>query len=366
MRRYRRRAEGRRLRGRLVLAALLCVLLAAWVDSRLEPVVQDLTANEAKARAVQLVSEAVEKSLAGQEEPVSAMVSIQYAESGEIASLTTDMAQLNVLKSRLLAGVQQELGESVHIDAQQAEDALVKLVMSGGLVTVNRENARLARRYLVRTFMGHVPFEQWTVKSLASANEELGRLVRDFANEALRSRTEETTIVPVRLPAAGELRVPLGDTVHEQVESRSEFVRGRFYSGWFKSLFEAESFASYTGEYLLARLLNTSPHIVWWNRLHPQDGAYIYYTPRDRYFPDFVALDDEGVHWIIEGKDARGRQNDVVQLNRRAAEGVVRRLMAHDDFCDERWGYLIAYEDDVVSSDSWSDLKAKADPVCTK
>lgn len=256
--------------------------------------------------------------------------------------------------------------ESVHVDVQQAEDALVKLVMSGSLVTVNRENARLARRYLVRTFMRHVPFEQWTMKSLASANEELGRLVRDFANEALRSRTEETTIVPVRLPAAGELSVPLGETVHEQIESRSEFVRGRFYSGWFKSLFEAESFDSYTGEYLLARLLNTSPHIVWWHRLHPQDGAFIYYTPRDRYFPDFVALDDEGVHWIIEGKDTRGRQNDVVQLKRRAAEGVVHRLMAHDDFCDEHWGYLIAYEDDVVSSDSWSDLKAKSSPVQTK
>ena len=91
---------------------------------------QDLTANEAKARAVQLVSEAVEKSLAGQEEPVSAMVSIQYAESGEIASLTTDMAQLNVLKSRLLAGVQQELGESVHIDL----GVPVGTLLGGGLL----------------------------------------------------------------------------------------------------------------------------------------------------------------------------------------------------------------------------------------
>ena len=139
MRRYRRRAEGRLLRVRLVLAALLFVLLAAWVDSRLEPVVQDLTANEAKARAVQLVSEAVEKSLAGQEEPVSAMVSIQYAESGEIASLTTDMAQLNVLKSRLLAGVQQELGESVHIDL----GVPVGTLLGGGLLHGDHHRLRL-------------------------------------------------------------------------------------------------------------------------------------------------------------------------------------------------------------------------------
>lgn len=253
--------------------------------------------------------------------------------------------------------------DSVHIDASVAEEALVKLAISGSLISTSRENILLARNYLVKTFMRYVNFDQWTVKSLASANEELGKLVREFAADVLSKRTEETKIVARRLPATDALCVPLGDTVHDPIESREEFVRGRFYSGWFKSLFEAESFDSYSGEYLLARLLNISPHIVWWHRLHPQDGASIYYTSKDRYFPDFVALDDEGVHWIIEGKDQRGHSDERVQAKRRAAESVVHRLVGTDGFAEDKWGYLIAYESDIAASDSWDELRSKSKPV---
>lgn len=71
---------------------------------------------------------------------------------------------------------------------------------------------------------------------------------------------------------------------------------------------------------------------MWWHRLHIQDQAFIYYTPRDKYYPDFVTLDSDGVHWIIEGKDERGRLNDTVQAKRKAAEALVRKLVAHPDY----------------------------------
>ena len=106
----------RSARARLLLAVLFLILMAFWVNSRLEPVVEDLTVNEARARAVQVISAAVEDSLADQDQPVASMVAIQYKESGEIASLSTDMAEMNNLKASLLADVQEELGESVHID----------------------------------------------------------------------------------------------------------------------------------------------------------------------------------------------------------------------------------------------------------
>ena len=99
----------------LLFAAVLLILTALWVNSRLEPVVEDLTANEAKARAVQIISAAVENALADQEEPVLSMVNVQYNENGEIVSLSSDMAKMNGLKSTLLSGVQEELGESIHI-----------------------------------------------------------------------------------------------------------------------------------------------------------------------------------------------------------------------------------------------------------
>ena len=112
-------------------------------------------------------------------------------------------------------------------------------------------------------------------------------------------------------------------------------MRGQAYSSCFKSLFAQESFDSCTVEYVLSRLLNTSPGIVWWHRLHPRDGAFVYYNAKDRYFPDFVALDTSGVHWIIEGKSELGRDDAQVQAKRKAAEALVRRLVAEDAYADQ-------------------------------
>lgn len=64
---------------------------------------------------------------------------------------------------------------------------------------------------------------------------------------------------------------------------------------------------------------------------------------KDRYFPDFVAFDTNGVHWIIEGKDERGRDDTKVQAKRKAAKALVRRLVAEDAYTHQKWGYLIAY-----------------------
>ena len=52
-----------------------------------------------------------------------------------------------------------------------------------------------------------------------------------------------------------------------------------------------------------------------------------------------------------------------MQKKRKAAEDVVHRLIGEDAFAGQAWGYLIAYEDDIKGSDSWNDLKAKAQPV---
>ncbi|WP_371152179.1 DEAD/DEAH box helicase [Buchananella felis] len=252
--------------------------------------------------------------------------------------------------------------DSVHIQDADAKDALVKLVMNMQLVPKTEQTARYVAAFLVPRFMKDVSFTSWTVKSLTSAQNELTHLIRAYTAETLRATREVPTIHPKPMPCEG-YTLPLGEEVHDQVDSRDEFVRGRVYSGWFKSLFAEESFDSYTGEYVLARLLNTSPSIVWWHRLHPQDHAFIYYNAKDRYFPDFVALDTDGVYWIIEGKSERGRDDAQVQAKRGAAESLVRRLVAQDTYEGQNWGYLIAYEQDTARADSWEDLKALAQPV---
>lgn len=252
--------------------------------------------------------------------------------------------------------------DSVHVDDADAKEALVKLVINMSLVPKTEQTARYVATFLVPKFMQAVTFTGWTVKSLDSARAELLALIKNYTTETLRVTREVPTIHPKSMPGTG-YTLPLGEKVHDQIESRDQFVRGRVYGGWFKSLFAEESFDSFTGEYQLARLLNTSPGIVWWHRLHPQDQAFVYYNAKDRYFPDFVALDTNGVHWIIEGKDERGRDDARVQAKRQAAEALVRRLVAEDAYAGQHWGYLIAYEQDTARADSWEDLKAFASPV---
>lgn len=210
--------------------------------------------------------------------------------------------------------------------------------------------------------MIHVPFTGWTVKSLDSAHRQLKELVENYVTTTLRNTREIPTIHPRRLPLNG-YSLPIGERIHDQVETREEFKQYRVYGGWFKSLFEAESFDSFSGEYQLAKLLNTSPRIKWWHRLHPRDRACVQYTANDRYYPDFVAMDTDGIHWIIERKDERGRDDAKVQAKRRATETLVRRLIAEDAYQGQKWGYLIAYEQDIAQSDSWEDLKALTQPT---
>ena len=66
----------------------------------------------------------------------------------------------------------------------------------------------------------------------------------------------------------------------------------------------------------------------------------------------------------LTGKNQGGRSDESVQAKRRAAESVVRRLLAIEGFEDHAWGYLIAYGDDIQRSDSWDDLKTRSHPVC--
>lgn len=252
--------------------------------------------------------------------------------------------------------------DSVHVDDADAQDVLIKLVVNMSLVPKTEQTARYVATFLVPKFMQAVTFTGWTVKSLDSARAELLRLITTYTAETLRATREVPSIHPKSMPGTG-YTLPFGEKVHDQIDTRDEFVRGRVYGGWFKSLFAEESFDSFTGEYQLARLLNTSPGIVWWHRLHPQDQAFVYYNAKDRYFPDFVALDTNGVHWIIEGKDERGRDDARVQAKRKAAEALVRRLVAEDAYAGQHWGYLIAYEQDTARADSWEDLKAFANPV---
>lgn len=311
----------------------------------------------------EILSKQPEVDLSGIDDTILSLAASKVTSSGDVLYRKEIVAAMgNALK---VVDTESAEVDSIAIPEGAAANALARLVMNMALVPKNERTARYVEQYLIPKFMSGTSGQKWTVKSLGSAQELLRDVIKGYITDTLKSTHDVAIVKPKTIECKG-YALPLGEKVYEPIDSREQFVRGRVYSGWFKSLYAEESFDSYTGEYVLAKLLNTSPHIVWWNRLHPNMGAYIYFTPRNRYLPDFIALDDEGVYWIIEGKAARGRDDDVVQAKRKAAEQLVRRLAIEEAFADSYWGYLIAYEDDVANSDSWSDLLALAQPTTNK
>mgnify|MGYP001018703545 FL=1 len=287
----------------------------------------------------------------------------RITDSGEYLVREEIRIALDKNKSKLKAQSAESVEvDSTFIDANSVTKLLINSVLNNPRIGVTPENKANANR-IVTVLMKYAPNEHWTEKSLDSASRELETLIKKFVDDTKRQLGEECTIIPIALPCQEERKVLIGKEKYDRIESASEFKRGEFYGPWVKSIYEYESFDSYSGEYALANLLDISPDIRWWQRLHPSDNAYIFYTAKDKYFPDFVVCDTDGMHWIVEGKGKRDEGSDSVEQKRGAAQSNINNILGHPNFEGYEWGYVLAYEDDIKNSDSWKDLKAKSRPV---
>ncbi|WP_311355771.1 DEAD/DEAH box helicase [Corynebacterium riegelii] len=246
----------------------------------------------------------------------------------------------------------------------QVAAELIRRVMGSGAVAATTENTSQLKRRIVPAFMEATKIEQWTEKAKESAARHLRELVVEESRKANAQTGTTVSIHPLTLPIDNSFVLDLDKKVldlldrQEKSAGKAGFSTAEYYGSWKKGLFEAARFDSFTGEYRLAALLDLDPNVVWWKRIYAHEGARVAYTPHNSYVPDFVVFDKDGTHWIVEAKENRGRDDERVQTKRAAAERVVRQLVGMPEYEDQTWGYLIAYEDDIASSDSWADLVA--------
>lgn len=255
--------------------------------------------------------------------------------------------------------------ESLRQSESEVGTELIRRVLTTGVVSNDPENRQQLTQRIVPTFMDHAGVESWTEKAKFSAAEELRSLVVTEMTQAASQAKTKTKITPVELPIDDSFTLGFGKKVLERLEvaagstkASTGFKEREFYGPWTKGLFEAAAFDSFSGEYRLAEILNFDPDVVWWKRLYSHEGAVVSYTPRNDYRPDFVVLAKDGTHWIIEGKSQRGRDDQVVQRKKDAAEKAIRLLAGKPEYLNQSWGYLIAYEDDIAGADSLADLLA--------
>ena len=146
---------------------------------------------------------------------LSDVVEADIKAAAERVTSTGDILVRKQLKAALggvLRAVDTESAEvdSLPVDDDSAEMILVRVVMDSQLVPATEANKRLARGYLVKKFMQYAPVDHWTVKALASADNELDGLVKGFVKGVLRNRTEKTALDPLAMPCKDALSLPLG------------------------------------------------------------------------------------------------------------------------------------------------------------
>ncbi|WP_162786852.1 DEAD/DEAH box helicase [Janibacter anophelis] len=258
---------------------------------------------------------------------------------------------------------------SISIDSDQAKKDLIQSVMRLRVFdSSDPENLSVLKNHIAPLLIAESGTTEWTQKLLASAVAQAREVISRAAREHVRRQGTRTVLHPHELPIATEYTLLPGRTVLDLLPADSKgdgFLRHQHYGPWAKGLFEAAAFDSFSAEYRIAAMLNRSGAIKWWKRLYSTDKATIAYTLEQDYNPDFVALDVDGFHWIIEGKAESGKDDQVVQAKRKAAEETIRLLSSHSSFDGQKWGYAIAYESDVKSADSWEDLLASTNPVKT-
>ena len=258
--------------------------------------------------------------------------------------------------------------EALMTSRENVEAELLRQLFALRGITQTSENITYARGHLIPRLLDAAPITDWSVKALASAVVVLADLIARKTAEYRNSLKVTVHLDPLELPVDDGYYLRQGQTIEDRalVDSRTAFTVNQHYGQWNSSMFTSEAFDSYSGEFKLAELLDTSPQIQWWKRLYKHlDDAYVSYALDRRYYPDFAAEDTNGRIWIIEGKSDAGRDDDEVQRKRDAAEKTIRRLRTDEKFSGKPYGYLIGYEGEIASSDSWADLRAKAKPVMT-
>jgi type III restriction enzyme len=253
----------------------------------------------------------------------------------------------------------------IHAEAQQQltgidtiREELAAAIFRNPGVMQERAEKNAAKR-LVRAFLkgaGVVDATQtaeWGEIRRQQAIAGMGDLIKAaYAGRKTEMRYE---LVPITLPVEPVMVDPDARDAYNDV-----FVKHVQFAGWQHNVMPIASFDAGTTEWALAHLLDREPAIMWWLRVYTNGPAYIP-TSEGSYFPDFVALDNEGTYWLVEGKSDKNANDADVLRKKAAAEQWARSVRDHDEF--GAWRYIFATESNIKSAvGSWAGLLVATNP----
>ena len=134
------------------------------------------------------------------------------------------------------------------------------------------------------------------------------------------------------------------------------FSKSSAYEGWQRSLFLLEWFDS-RPERTVANTVDADENVACWARLQIGELPILWNSDGQKYNPDLIVIETDGMHWVVEVKMDKEMSSADVQGKREAAKRWANYVTA-DDSVGTTWGYLLVSESDVeTAKDSWPALK---------
>ena len=288
----------------------------------------------------------------------------RHRASSELEELARDGIEVHRAGASVTVGIRSEEGLQVShkdiADRATVVSDLRRAVMRGTTELPQTVETSRAVDRIVDLFLEVAGDESdWTQQWLSRAVHGIAALIRDSMAQHKHSATWSVQLERIAVPSRTVTVTGRERRAHVQGEppARYEPVRD-----WYKHLLPVAAFDAISTEWRIATILDKSPRISRWLRLEPADDVSIQGGPGYvRYFPDFVAIDDEGVHWLIEGKDDERATTESVRAKRESAAEWARRASDSTLF-DEEWRYMFVTEAALgVAGESWSRLKGAAD-----
>jgi type III restriction enzyme len=222
----------------------------------------------------------------------------------------------------------------------------------GAPAVPSRANQRIPAAKIVDAFIQGLGSSATTVLSAYMDRASAG-LIQVVTEEQRNFAVKPTYGEVVEITEFDKTRIGRPETSSDRFGA---FKKGLAYEGYTKSLYAQDWFDSST-ERDVANVLEDEPTISLWVRLQIGDLPILWTEGGREYNPDFIAIDVEGTHWIIEVKMDKEMKSEDVSEKRRAARRWANYVTA-DEKVGVAWQYLLVSEADVeTAKGSWSALK---------
>ena len=110
-----RRRRGRMpARGKAFLFIIFFFLLILLFNSQIKPVIESVTANEAKIRSIGTINGAVIDELNREGISYDNLITVERGTDGNVLSITTNMVKMNELKAKMISNIQTKLGDDTY------------------------------------------------------------------------------------------------------------------------------------------------------------------------------------------------------------------------------------------------------------